>query len=164
VLGLALLILVIARLLVGPPPPSPVQPPAEGSYAVRRVVDGDTIVIEPDAIIRLIGVDTPETVKPDHPVEPWGAEATEFTREFLSDGVARLSFDRERVDRYGRFLAYVWVGDRMLNEELLRNGMARYEPQFNYSGAVKNRFRRAQQDAQQHRVGIWSNKENEGKQ
>ena len=73
-----------------------------------RVVDGDTIVIAPDRVVRLIGVDTPETVKPEHPVEPFGPEAAAFTRQFLAGGTARLSFDRERVDRFGRFLAYVW--------------------------------------------------------
>ena len=70
----------------------------------------------------LMGVDTPETVKEDTPVQPWGPEATQFTREFVGDGNSdvRLQFDRERTDRFGRYLAYVWVGDRMLNEELLR--------------------------------------------
>src|SRR5262245_64178349 len=106
-------------------------------HPVRRVIDGDTIIVEPEATIRLIGVDTPETVKPEHPVEPWGPEATEFTREFLAGGAARLSFDRERVDRFGRFLAYVWVDDRLLNEELLREGLARYEPRFHYSESFK---------------------------
>lgn len=110
----------------------------------------------PQITIRLIGVDTPETVKPDHPVEPFGPEATQFTRQFLAGGTARLSFDRERVDRYGRQLAYVWVGERMLNEELLRSGLARFEPRFHYSEAVKRRFRQAQQEAKQAGLGIWS--------
>lgn len=110
----------------------------------------------PEATVRLIGVDTPETVKPEHPVEPFGPEATAFTRQFLSGGTARLSFDRERVDRFGRFLAYVWVSEKILNEELLREGLARYEPQFHYSQAMKERFRRAQQQARQAQVGIWS--------
>ena len=68
----------------------------------------------------------------------------------------RLSFDRERVDHYGRFLAYVWVGDEMLNEALLRAGLARYEPQFRYSESIKRRFRQAEQDAKREGLGIWS--------
>ena len=120
------------------------------------MVDGDTIIVFPEAVIRLIGVNTPETVRPEHPVEPWGPEATAFTKHFLCAGTVRLSFDRERVDRYGRFLAYVWVGDEMLNEALLRAGLARYEPQFRYSESVKRRFRQAEQVAKREGLGIWS--------
>jgi micrococcal nuclease len=142
--------------LGGPLPPNPAQPLAEGSYAVLRVVDGDTLVVAPEAVVRLIGVDTPETVRPEHPVEPWGPEAAEFTRAFVAGGSVRLSFDRERFDRYGRHLAYVWVGERMLNEELLRAGLARWEPQFRYAEPIKRRFREAQKEAQRAQMGIWS--------
>jgi micrococcal nuclease len=136
-------VLAVARLSCRQAPFDAPGPLAEGSYPVERVIDGDTIVVAPRTTIRLIGVDTPETVKPEHPIEPLGPEATRFTSQFLAGGTARLSFDRERVDRYGRHLAYVWVGDRMLNEELLRSGLARFEPQFHYSEAVKRRFRQA---------------------
>ena len=147
--ALALAALIVARyLLVGPAPPSPAEPMAEGTYAVERVIDGDTVIFAPRVTVRLIGVDTPETVRPEHPVEPYGPEATSFTRAFLSGGRARLSFDRERLDHYGRHLAYVWVGERMLNEELLRRP-ARWEPQFRYAQKVKDRFRRAQAERRQ---------------
>ncbi|MEX0978518.1 MAG: thermonuclease family protein [Pirellulales bacterium] len=155
---LVLCLLVVARYFFsGAPPPSADRPLAEGPHRVVRVVDGDTIVIAPDSFVRFIGVDTPETVKPEHPVEPFGPEATDFTKKFLSGGTARLSFDRERVDRFGRFLAYVWVGDRLLNEELLRAGLARWEPNFNYSGDMKRRFRQAQDEARRAGLGLWSN-------
>ena len=111
------------------------------------VVDGDTLLLRDGTRIRLMGVDTPETVKPDTPVEPWGPEASEFTRDFVAGGPVRLEFDRERTDRFGRHLAYVWVGNRMLNEELLRAGLARWEPGYHYSQAMKTRFRRAQREA-----------------
>ncbi len=122
------------------------EPVPEGHYHVRRVVDGDTLLMQDHKRLRLMGVDTPETVKEDTPVQPWGPEATQFTREFVGDGNSdvRLQFDRERTDRFGRYLAYVWVGDRMLNEELLRAGLARWEPGYHYSQSMKNRFRRAQ--------------------
>ena len=68
----------------------------------------------------------------------------------------RLTFDRERVDRYGRFLAYAWVDQRMLNEELLRAGLARFEPKFHYSQSIKRQFGLAQQEAQRAGIGIWS--------
>ncbi|MBX9792077.1 MAG: thermonuclease family protein [Pirellulales bacterium] len=129
---------------------------AEGNYEVARVVDGDTLLLANHARVRLIGVDTPETVRPNHPVEPWGPEASRFTREFLGSGSVRLTFDHERKDKFERFLAYVWVGDRLLNEELLRAGFARAELGFHYSGAMKKRFREAERSAQRERLGLWS--------
>jgi micrococcal nuclease len=123
---------------------------------VEYVYDGDTLRVAPGERVRLIGVDTPETVKRDHPVEPFGPEATQFTRDFVAGGQVRLEFDRERIDRYGRHLAYVWVEGRMLNEELLRAGLGRFEPEYHYSEAMKRRFRLAQDEARSARRGIWS--------
>jgi micrococcal nuclease len=128
----------------------------EGIYRVKRVVDGDTLVLQGDKRVRLMGVDTPETVKPEHAVEPWGPEATEFTREFVAAGQVRLEFDRVRLDRFNRYLAYVWVGDKLLNEELLRAGLARWERGYDYSQRMKTRFRRAQHEAQESHRGLWS--------
>jgi micrococcal nuclease len=154
---LALVLVVVARYWwAQPPASSPAAPIAPGLHRVVRVVDGDTIVVAPDSVVRLIGVDAPETVKPDHPVEPFGPEAAQFTRRFLSAGAVHLTFDRERVDRYGRFLAYVWVGEELLNEELVRTGLARFEPDFRYSEQMKRRFRQAQEEAKRREIGIWS--------
>ena len=132
---------------------------AEGMYGLRRIVDGDTLLLENGARIRLIGADTPETVKPNHPVEPFGPEATRFTKEFLSDGQVYLSFDRQKLDQYGRFLAYAWRNEDMrlmLNEELIRAGLARAKTGFPYSQAMKNRFRRAEDKAKSAARGIWA--------
>jgi micrococcal nuclease len=157
VLGLVLLALVATRLWQdSQQEPTPEVLPS-GVFSVERAVDGDTLLLTNGARIRLIGADTPETVKPDHEVEPWGPEATAFTRAFVSGGQVRLEFDRERLDRYGRFLAYVWVDSWMLNEELLRAGLARAEPQFRYSSAMKTRFRQAEAEAKAAHRGIWSN-------
>jgi len=125
---------------------------------VQRVVDGDTLLLTDGTRIRLIGADTPETVKPDSPVEAFGPEATEFTEQFVArdGGRVRLEYDRERVDRYGRTLAYVYVGDEMLNEELIRHGLATAEMQYNYSRAMKQRFRQAEKEAKEDELGIWS--------
>ncbi len=153
---LAMLIAVLAKFWGawdGAAGPSPL---AEGTHRVVRVIDGDTIILAPHTTVRLIGVDTPETVKPEHPVEPWGPEATQFTRQFVSGGSVQLTFDRERVDRFGRYLAYVWVDGELLNEALVRAGLARFEAHFHYSEAMKRRFRQAQREAQQANLGIWS--------
>jgi micrococcal nuclease len=142
--------------------PEPLQRAApraveSGTHCVERVVDGDTFILaDTRQRVRLIGADTPETVKPNWPVEPWGPEATVFTKEFLSDGKVRLEFDGQARDKYGRILAYVWVGERMLNEELIRAGLARAELQYRYSAAMKARFHRAEADARANHRGIWS--------
>ena len=154
--GVALALIAAARVACDQPSLDTPDSLAEGPHHVVRVIDGDTIIVSPHVTVRLIGVNTPETVKPDWPVEPFGPEASHFTREFLAGGTARLEFDRERADRFGRHLAYVWVGNRMLNEELLRAGLARFEPQYHYSEIVKRRFRQAQKEARQEHLGIWS--------
>ena len=136
-----------------------VEPPealAEGEHRVERVIDGDTLLLADGARVRLIGVDCPESVKPDHPVEPFGPEASAFTKSFVAGGKVRLQFDRERIDRYDRFLAYVFVGDAMLNEELVRAGLARVERRFHYSQSIQRQFDRAEEEARLARRGIWS--------
>ncbi len=147
---------------LNPPEPGPLSAPpesmAEGNYRVQRVVDGDTLLLTSGARVRLIGVNAPESVKPDHAVEPFGPEAGQFAKDFVAraGGEVRLVFDKERVDQYGRFLAYVWVGDRMLNEELLRAGLARVERQYRYSPSIKTQFLRAESEARAARRGVWS--------
>jgi micrococcal nuclease len=74
-----------------------------------------------------------------------------------ADGRVRLTFGLERKDRFDRFLAFVWDGDVMLNEELLRAGLAEARLGFRYSGAMKSRFAEAQEEARRARRGIWSN-------
>ncbi len=135
---------------------------AEGVHQIERVVDGDTLLLASGARVRLIGVDCPETVRPEHPVEPWGLEAAQFTREFVVAGRVRLQFDRERIDRFGRFLAYAFVGEQMLNEELVRAGLARVEHRFHYSQSIERRFDRAEEEARLARRGIWSDKRRSG--
>jgi micrococcal nuclease len=130
------------------------EAPPEGGHNVERIVDGDTLIIDGQRV-RLIGVNAPESVRPDHPVEPFGPEASEFTRRFVASGAVRLQFDKERVDRYDRLLAYVWVEDQMLNEELVRAGLARVEFGHPYSDSVKRRYRQALDEAKRARRGIW---------
>lgn len=132
-----------------------------GEYQVERVVDGDTLLLSAGHTrVRLQGIDTPETVKEDSPVEPWGPEASAFAKDFIAaaGGRVRIEVDGEPRDQHGRYLAFVWHGDRMLNEELLRAGLARARLQYDYGSAKKSRFRRAQRDAQQAARGIWSAK------
>jgi len=101
---------------------------------VVRAVDGDTIIVEGGGRIedvRLLGIDTPETVDPRRPVGCYGPEASAFTKHLVTGRTVTLRYDRELHDRYGRFLAYVWLaGARPLfvNAELVRRGYARTYP------------------------------------
>lgn len=133
---------------------------AEGEYVVSYVIDGDTLILDDGKRVRLIGVDAPETHVPNQPVEPWGTEASAFARDFVdrSGRRLRLQFDDERLDVYGRYLAYLWAGDKMLNEELIRAGLGRYTPRFRFSETMKRRFRVAEREAKGKHVGIWSEK------
>jgi micrococcal nuclease len=124
---------------------------------VERVVDGDTLVIAGGDRVRLIGVDTPETKHPNKPPEPFGSDACEFTRQMVEGKRVQIEHDPgERTDRYGRTLGYVYVDGRMLNEQLLLEGLARALTNYPFSAAMKDRFRAAEATAKAQRRGIWS--------
>lgn len=129
-----------------------------GHYAVTQVIDGDTIEIErgKGERIRLIGIDTPElgreTVQPDGP----GWQATMFVFKLLEqDPQVKLKYDEEREDKYGRTLAYVYLPDgRMLNEVLLQEGWAetmRIAPNTRHA----DEFKRLESEAKAARKGRW---------
>jgi micrococcal nuclease len=95
---------------------------------VTRVVDGDTIEARIGGEVedvRLIGIDTPETVKPGAPVECFGPRASRFTHRLLDGHTVRLVFGTERRDAYGRLLAYAYLGRGFVNAALVRRGLAR---------------------------------------
>ena len=101
--------------------------PRSASVEVTRVVDGDTVEVRIDGEIedvRYIGVDTPESVKPGEPVECYALAAGDFNERLVEGERVRLVFDAERRDTYGRLLAYVYLGDRFVNAELVRRGYA----------------------------------------
>lgn len=157
--GLLVVVLLAIAVFYGrwPAPPRP-DPDlhAPGAYRVERVIDGDTLLLANGLRVRLIGADAPETVHPEHDVEPWGPEATAFTERFVAGGEVELTFDGQRTDRYGRLLAYVWVDGRMLNEELIRAGLATAETHYRFSEAVKLRFEAAESEARLAGRGIWA--------
>jgi micrococcal nuclease len=99
---------------------------------VERVVDGDTVIVDfdggPRERVRLIGIDTPESVKPDTPVECFGKEASAFTASLLPEGtVVSIERDVEPRDDYGRLLGYVHreADGLFVNEEIVERGYAR---------------------------------------
>jgi len=139
------------------------SPAANGSArhvaVVTRVVDGDTAHVRyhgRDVTVRFIGVDTPETVAPGQPIECYGPQASAFTTQQLSGRRVRLEFDVDRIDVYGRTLAYLWMPDgSMFNETLVRRGyatVATYPPDTKYVG----RFEAAERSAKSADRGLWA--------
>jgi micrococcal nuclease len=128
-LGSLVLLLVAALLILRPWESSErSERPLSAEAFVTRVVDGDTIearigVEQED--VRYIGVDTPETVKPDTPVQCFGPRASAFNHQLVEQKRVRLVFGVERRDVYGRLLAYVYLGRRFVNATLARRGLAR---------------------------------------
>ncbi|HEX8121912.1 MAG TPA: thermonuclease family protein [Solirubrobacteraceae bacterium] len=120
---------------------------------VTRVVDGDTIVVG-DERVRLIGVDTPESVKPGTPVECFAREASAFVKKLLTGRNVRLELDVEKRDRYGRLLAYVYRDDLFVNAELVRRGyasVATFPPNVRHV----DEFVRLQREARGASRGLW---------
>jgi len=139
---------------------------------VTRIVDGDTIHVVLDGVtetVRIIGVDTPETVHPDKPVEPFGPEATEFAREMLDGKQVWLEMDVQERCRFGRLLAYVWIQQplsgnesevraKMFNAKLLLSGYAQcfiFPPNVKYV----DMFTTFQQEAREANRGLWGKEE-----
>ncbi|QEG35290.1 thermonuclease family protein [Bythopirellula goksoeyrii] len=135
------------------------EPNNEGEQEILRVVDGDTLLLKRNRVrVRLQGIDTPETVKDNTPVQAWGPEATAYTKRFVEEAGGKLFFtiDGEREDQYGRKLRFVWHDERLLNEELVAAGLAKAKLAYDYSQPMKDRLREAQNRARRARIGIWS--------
>jgi micrococcal nuclease len=129
-IGSAILLLVAAVVLLRPweRTGADEKEPATTSAYVVRAVDGDTIEVRFDGRledVRYIGVDTPETVKPDTPVQCFGPRASSFDHHLVEHRRVRLVFGVERRDIYDRLLAYVYIGHRFVNAELVHRGLAR---------------------------------------
>lgn len=129
-------------------------------YTVSDYVDGDTFKIKTGnnvTTVRLLYIDTPETVKPYTEIEPFGPEASAFTKQLLNEsGEVRLTFDKEMTDKYGRTLAIVELRNgQILNESLLEQGLAKVlivEPNVK----MENVYKKIEQLAKQSKQGIWS--------
>ena len=136
---------------------------------IVRAVDGDTAVVKVDGQerrVRFLGVDTPETVHPNKPVQFFGKEASNFTKESLNGRRVWLEYDANPQDRYGRHLAYIWLNnpktinetsirENMFNAKLLLGGYAKVmiiKPNKRY----ESEFRKFQEEARRARLGVWS--------
>ena len=129
-------------------------PVSAEAQRVERVVDGDTIIVSGVGRVRLIGVDTPESVDPRRPVEFFGKEASAFTRRLVDGKRVRLEYDWERTDRYGRTLAYVHLPDgSFVNAEIIKQGYGHAYTRFPFK--YLDEFRRFQREARRAGRGLW---------
>ena len=131
------------------------------TVGVVRIVDGDTIVVSlagKDVKVRYIGMDTPEDVKPDSPVQPMSREAAAANTRLVGGRTVVMEKDISETDQYGRLLRYVWLHQSstwtLVNLELVRLGYAtalRYPPDVKYADL----FDSAQSGAESSLLGIW---------
>lgn len=131
---------------------------------VVRVVDGDTLKVlisnppselAEEETIRLLGVDTPETVHPSKPVEHFGKEASNFTKLSLEDQQVYLAFDWDLRDNYDRLLAYVYLQNGLCHNALIIQhgyGFA----YLTYPFQFMNEFEALQDYARDYKIGMWN--------
>jgi len=130
------------------------------TYRVLQVIDGDTVIIDHPKVdrVRYLGINTPEKLHPESPGDPFSAESTKFNKQLVLGKDVTLEIDEEKYDPYGRLLAYVFIDGKLVNEELVREGLARtffIGPNRKY----ENRINKAQKEAQKSRKGLWGNPE-----
>lgn len=122
---------------------------------VEEVVDGDTIKIAGGKTVRYIGINTPETVDPRRKVECFGKEASAKNKELAEGKKVRLEKDISEIDKFGRLLRYVYVGDIFVNDFLVRQGFAyasSYPPDIKY----QEQFKKAEKEAREFKIGLWA--------
>lgn len=128
-------------------------------YNVVRTVDGDTFVIDYNGInekVRLIGVDTPESVHPNEEKNTeFGELVSNYSKEMLTGKKVQIEFDVDERDKYGRLLAYVYLDGQMYNKILLEKGYAKiatYPPNVKYV----DDFTKIQKIARENKMGLWA--------
>lgn len=137
--------------------PSPLPTPLDSLFTdtiVTNVIDGDTFTIEGGKVVRMIGMDTPETVHPSKPVQCYGKEASAKTTELIEGQKVRLEKDVSETDKYKRLLRYVWKDGVLINELLVKEGYAQsssYPPDVKY----QDKFVAAQKEARDSQRGLW---------
>jgi micrococcal nuclease len=127
---------------------------------VTRVVDGDTMKLTIDGkkeTVRLLLVDTPESVNPNIPEpQPFAIEASNFAKKMLTNKDVQIELDVSERDKYGRLLCYLYIDGKMFNEILLEQGYARVAYVFAPNTKYVDQFRAIQDKAREKEIGIWS--------
>ncbi len=167
---LMLVALVFATVLEVQSPPAPqsvsdisffhADENAGREYSVVRVIDGDTVIIEKDGVnetVRLIGLDTPETVDPRTPVQCFGQAASEEAKRMLAGTRVRIETDpsQDVRDKYDRLLAYVYVDEILFNQYMIAYGFG-HEYTYNIPYTYQAEFKSAEAAARADKRGLWA--------
>ena len=126
---------------------------------VIRVIDGDTIEVYQNKKvekIRMIGLNTPESVDPRKQVECFGIEASDRLKELIEGKIVNLETDetQDKQDRYGRKLRYVFLGDENINQKMIADGYG-FEYTYKVPYKYQNEFKEAQKSARKKSLGLW---------
>lgn len=137
------------------------QPLEQDGVELAKCTDGDTahfIIDGKDTTVRFLAIDTPETKKPNTPVQPFGKEASKYTCDALQKAdVIRLEYEADKTDKYGRYLAWVFVDDQLLQEKLVQKGYAKVTyiyGDYKYTDTLQKAERKAKTD----KIGLWNRK------
>ncbi|MCX8021933.1 MAG: thermonuclease family protein [Syntrophorhabdaceae bacterium] len=132
----------------------------EKEYIVKKVIDGDTIQLDNNEIVRYIGIDAPEMATKDKGPEFFAREAMRYNKKLVFMKNVRLEFDIEKRDQHGRLLAYVYVKNLFVNGELVRLGYAKAmikPPNVKYKDLLLNYQKKAMEEER----GLWQEKKKE---
>jgi len=161
-LTVAIVVVLIGMVFAIPAQGYPAMPPlVQGPFTVAKVVDGETIWVDNNGEslkIRMIGLDTPETVDPRKPVQCFGLEASAQAKTILADQSVYLETDPSQgtFDKYGRTLAYVWTASgRLYNLDMITDGFA-FEYTYDLPYRYQADFKTAEDDARLQSRGLWS--------
>jgi len=156
-------VLALAPCAAAQAPPGSEAGSAPQAARVARVIDGDTVSLASGGVVRYIGIDAPEVRRREHghwvlDPEPFALAASEANRRLVEGRQVLLRFDVERRDRFGRLLAYVYVDDRLVNEQLVRQGLARAH-RYGRNTRLAVRLEAAEREARAAHLGLWADGE-----
>jgi len=128
---------------------------------VTKVIDGDTFEVYIDGKIekvRMIGINTPETVDPRRPVQCYGKEASNKLKELIEGKIIKLDPDhtQDNYDRYNRALRYVYLDDININQKMIQEGYA-FEYTYKKPYKFQSEFKQSEKEAQDKDLGLWNN-------
>ncbi|MGL9757253.1 thermonuclease family protein [Enterococcus sp. DIV2324] len=128
---------------------------------LSKHIDGDTskfLLNDQEITVRYLLIDTPETVKPNTVVQPFGSEASNKTKELLETAsVIEIMLDKgKETDKYDRFLSYVFIDGELVQDILVREGLARVAYVHEPSTTYLQKLEQSQEQAKQQKIGIWS--------
>jgi len=133
----------------------PTECAQENIFTVTKVIDGDTLTLNDGTKIRLIGVDTPELHHPTKPVQFFAEEASKFTRNLVEGKKVKLAYDWQKIDKYDRTLAYVYLMDgTFVNAEIVKQGYGFAYTKYPFK--YMDNFRKYEKEAREKGIGLWA--------